>query len=75
VATVTSTVPAAWAGETATICVAEMTLKEAAARVPNDTPVAALKFVPVIETTVPPAVLPDVVARLVTVGADAAVKV
>jgi hypothetical protein len=50
-------------------------VKFVAATTPNDTLVAPVKFVPVTVMTVPPAVLPEVYDRLVTVGADAAEKV
>ena len=55
VVTVTSTVPALPAGDTAVICVALFTVKLVAAVAPNFTAVAPLRFVPVIVTLVPPA--------------------
>src|SRR5437870_1945076 len=54
----TSTVPAACAGEVAVIFVAEFTMKLAAGVPPKDTAVAPVKFVPVMMTLVPPAVVP-----------------
>ncbi len=54
---------------TAVICVAELTVKLAAAVPPNCTAVAPVKLVPVMTTLVPPAAGPDVGARPVTVGA------
>jgi len=70
VVTVTSTVPAAWAGEVAVIELPEpATVKPAAAVPPKDTAVAPLKFVPLIITEVPPAVEPDVALTPLTAGA------
>ncbi len=68
VVTFTSTPPAACAGEVAVIEVALMKLKPAAAVPPNDTPVTPVKLVPVIVTTVAPAVEPEVGDSDVTVG-------
>ena len=70
--TVTAPMPAA---VTAVICVAELTVKLAAAVAPNFTDVAPVKLVPVMTTLVPPASGPDVGARPVTVGAGTNVKV
>ncbi len=58
--TVTSTVPAARAGEVAVIWVLETTVKLVAAVVPKWTAVAPVKLVPVMVTMVPPAVGPVV---------------
>src|SRR5437764_823305 len=69
VVTVTSTVPAAPAGEVAVIEVAEATVKVVAGVAPNLTAVAPVKLVPVMVTEVPPAVEPVVGERAVTVGA------
>jgi hypothetical protein len=74
VVTVTSTVPAGSVGATAVIEVLETTVK-LAGTLPNSTRLAPVKFVPVMVTLVPPAVLPLEVDRLVTVGAPAAVNV
>ncbi len=71
VVTVTSTVAAAWAGATAVMRVSLLTRK-LAGRLPKRTSPASARFVPVICTTVPPPVEPEVVSRLLTVGADAA---
>jgi hypothetical protein len=76
VVTTTSTVPeAATEGDTAVMEVLLLTVNEAAGTPPKVTALAPLKLLPVIVTLVPPAVLPLVVPRLVTVGALAAVKV
>src|SRR6202011_4007844 len=69
VVTVTSTAPAASAGELAVIEVALFTVKPVAAVPPNSTAVAPVRFVPVIVTTVPPVVGPLVGLTAVTVGA------
>ena len=53
-----STIPAVPAGEVATICVEELTVKVEAFKLPNETEVAPVKLVPVIVTLVPPAVVP-----------------
>jgi hypothetical protein len=68
VVTVTSTSPAAWAGDIAEMCVAESTVKDAAAVVPKSTAVAPVRSVPVMTTEVPPAVGPELGATEVTVG-------
>jgi hypothetical protein len=68
VVTVMSTVPAALAGETAVIEVAELTVKLVAEVVPNFTAVAPDSAVPVMVTEVPPAKGPDVGDTAVTVG-------
>jgi hypothetical protein len=73
VVTVTSTTPAACGGLVAVMEVAEFTVKELAATEPNLTAVAPVKFVPVITTEVPPAVVPVLVPKLVTVGVVAPV--
>ncbi len=73
VMTITSTIPAAWAGEVAVIEVAEFTVKLAAASLPKLTAKAPGKLVPVMATLVPPAVVPVLVPRLVTAGAVARV--
>ncbi len=75
VVTTMCTVPAGKVGDVATICVLESTVYEAAGVVPNSTLVTPLKFVPVIVRTVPPALLPEVVSRLVIVATEAALKV
>ncbi len=67
VVTVTSTVPVP-AGAVAVIGVALLTVKVVAATVPNLTPVAPVKLVPVMVTEVPPAVDPEVGLMPVTVG-------
>ena len=69
VVTVTSTAPAACAGEVAVIEVALTTVKLAAVP-PNDTAVAPVKFVPLIVTLVPPAAGPLLGLTAVTVGVD-----
>jgi hypothetical protein len=68
VVTVTSTVAADSAGETAVICVAELTVKLVAAVAPKLTAVAPVNEVPVMVTDVPPAVDPEVGLTEVTVG-------
>ena len=52
--TVTSTVPADSAGEVTVIEVVELTTTPVPATVPNFTPVAPVKSVPVMVTLVPP---------------------
>jgi hypothetical protein len=74
VVTVTSTVPAAWAGEVVVILVFETTLNDAAAVVPKWTDVAAMKLVPVIVTGTPPAIGPEVGETAVIVGRPTKVK-
>jgi len=69
VVTVTSTVPAVPAGETAVILVSESILKLAAALLPNRTEVAPLRLVPVMATVVPPNVGPLDGLTPVTIGA------
>jgi hypothetical protein len=66
---VTSTVPTDPAGDVAVIDVSETTLNVVAGVLPKLTAVAPVKLVPVIVTTVPPAVGPLVGDRPVTVGA------
>jgi hypothetical protein len=75
VLTVTSTTAALCTGEVAVIDVGDSTVYEAAGYGPKYTPVAAVKFVPVIVTDVPPAVVPVPVPSAVTVGAEADVYV
>jgi len=60
VPTLTSTVPATWGSVTARICVGLVTVKLAAAVVPNWTDVAPKKPLPVMVTGVPPLVVPAV---------------
>src|SRR5271166_4739192 len=69
VVTVVSTVPAASAGVVAVIWVDELTVKVVAGLAPKSTVVAPVKSVPVIVTTVPPWVVPELGLTLVTVGA------
>ena len=61
-------VAAAWAGETAVICVDETTVKLVAATVPKRTWVVPLKPVPVMVTEVPPAAGPEVGEMALTEG-------
>ncbi len=68
VVTVTSTVAADSAGAVAVIWVALLTVMVVAATVPNLTPVAPVKLVPVMITEVPPAVVPVAGLTPVTVG-------
>jgi hypothetical protein len=75
VVTVTSTVPADSAGETATIDVSELIVKNVAATLPNDTLVAFVKLLPVIVIVAPPAVEPVEALRFVTTGAPVAANV
>jgi hypothetical protein len=75
VVTVTSTVPAGAGGAVAVICVEDTTVKLVAGKVPNETPVAPEKLLPLIVTSVPPPVLPDDGLIPVTAGRDAATKV
>jgi hypothetical protein len=72
VATMMSTVAAAWGGETAVIDVLELTVNDAAGTPPKLTPVAPVKFVPVMVVLVPPAVVPLDVPRDEIAGAVAA---
>src|SRR5437588_94350 len=67
VVTVRSTCPGPAAGEVAVIDVVLSTVKVAPV-VPNETPVAPLKFVPEMITVAPPAVLPVVGLSPVTTG-------
>ena len=69
VVTVTSTVPAAPAGEVAVIEVADTTVTPVASAVPNFTAVAPVRLVPVMVTGVPPLVEPVVGLTALTVGA------
>ena len=68
VVTVTSTAPAAWAGDVTVIWFAVSTVNVLAAVAPKFTAVVPVNPVPAIVTLVPPAVLPDVGVTLVTVG-------
>jgi hypothetical protein len=70
VVTTTSMVPAAWGGEITVIEVVEFTVMDAAGKVPNRTVLTLAKFVPVIVTLVPPAVLPEEGETPVTVGVE-----
>jgi hypothetical protein len=65
------TAPAAWAGEVTVIEESELTVKPAAPVVPKQTALAPVKPVPVMVTTVPPAVLPEVGLIVLTTGAAA----
>jgi|ERR1700683_2179099 len=67
--TVTSTVAAVCAGDTAVIEVGELTVKLVAAIAPNITALAPVKLVPVIVTAVPPAAVPLVGDSFLTAGA------
>jgi hypothetical protein len=67
--TVTVTAPALPAGVLAVIVVLFVTTTLVAAAAPNITVAPAAKFVPVIVTAVPPAVVPLFGLTLVTVGA------
>lgn len=69
--TTTSTTPPARAGVTAVICVALATTTPVAAVPPKDTAAPAAKPVPIKVTVVPPAVVPEVGATEVSVGAAA----
>src|SRR5579872_4181052 len=68
VVTTTSTVAATSAGANAVICVGESTLNDRAAIPPNETPMTSVKFVPVIVTMSPPAVIPLLTLSAATVG-------
>ena len=68
VVTVTSIVPAMCTGEVAVIVVMLTTVTDVAAVAPKLTPVAPVRFVPVIVTEVPPAVGPAFGLTDVTVG-------
>ena len=70
VVTVRVTAPAARAGATAVICVAEFTVNESAAVPPKLTEDAESRLVPVITTLFPPEVLPDAGFNAVMVGAE-----
>jgi hypothetical protein len=74
VVTVTSTVPAAPAGEVAVMLVALTTVNEVAAVLPKLTAVASVNAVPVTVTTVPPAIGPPAGETTVTTGAAMYVK-
>jgi hypothetical protein len=73
VVTVMSTVPAVPAGLVALIWLAELTVKLEAALLPKSTAVAPLRLVPVMVTTVPPMLVPEVGLMPVTTGAGVAV--
>jgi len=66
--TVTCTVPAVPAGDSAVIDVAELTVKLFATAEPNLTAVAPVKLVPVIVTLVAPVAGPSCGSTFVTVG-------
>ena len=68
VVTVISTAPTWPSGEEAVIWVAELTVKLAALVVPNLTPLAPVRLVPVMVTVVPPAIVPLAGEMLVTLG-------
>jgi hypothetical protein len=68
---VTSVVTVACEGATAVIKMSELTMKLTAGTLPNSTWLAPVKPLPVIASAVPPAVLPEVVSRLVTAGTAA----
>jgi hypothetical protein len=68
--TVTSMVPAGWDGDRTVIMVSELMVKLEAGTVPKSTSVAVVKPEPLMTTWVPPAVLPEVVPRLVTAGSE-----
>ena len=68
VVTLTSTIPAALAGEVAVILVALTMIKDVAPVVPNVTFVAPINPVPVTVTTVPPVTGPPAGEMPVTVG-------
>jgi hypothetical protein len=70
VVTVTSTTPAVPAGLIAVIEVGETTVTPVAALAPKSTAVAPVKPVPVIVTSVPPAVVPEVGLTPETVGGE-----
>ena len=63
-----SMVPAGAGGDVAVIDVLELTVNDAAGMPPKVTLLALVKFVPVMPTLVPPAVLPLDVPRLEIVG-------
>ena len=66
--TVTSAVPATFAGDVAVIDVEESTLSSLAGIPPKRTALAPVKPVPVIVTTVPPVAGPPFAESFVTVG-------
>jgi hypothetical protein len=68
IVTATATAPAACAGVVAVIVVLLLTTTLVAAVPPNVTVAPVAKFVPVIVTAVPPAVVPLFGLTLVTVG-------
>ena len=69
--TVTLIVPAEPAGDVAVICVALLTVNDAALVAPNRTADTPVKLVPVMTTVVPPAARPDAGLKFVTVGGGA----
>jgi hypothetical protein len=71
---VTSTLPALPTGDVVEILV-ELVTVNVAALAPNDTAVAPVKAVPVMVTGVPPAVVPELGVRALTVGAGGTVTV
>jgi hypothetical protein len=70
---VMSTVPAVPAGLVALIWLAELTVKLEAALLPKSTAVAPLRLVPVMVTTVPPMLVPEVGLMPLTTGAGVVV--
>jgi len=68
VVTVTSTTPAIPAGDVAVIWVADATLTPVASTVPNLTALAPVRLAPVMVTTVPPAVVPELGLTPLTAG-------
>ena len=64
---ITSTAPAAWAGVVALIFVALTTTRLVAATPPKVTPVAAVRFVPIMVTFVAPVFGPNVGVMFVNV--------
>ena len=66
--TVTSTVAAPWLGETAVMEESELMVKLGAATEPKSTTLLPVKFVPLMVTRAPPAVVPPLVSRPTTVG-------
>lgn len=69
--TITLTAPAAWAGVVASIEVELETITDVAAVPPKVTVAPVWKFAPVMVTTVPPNVVPELGNMEVMVGGDA----
>ena len=67
--TLTSTMPVSPGGAVAVISVLLSTMNSRAAAAPKETPLALVKSVPVIVTTVPPTVGPDAGDRPLIAGA------